>query len=548
MFALLLTFTAMAVATVTTEPPTVKVIALKAVTSTPSQPGPEPECVVWEGREFCAMVPAKQERGEGKIAAVGETVVARRTPRVTDANSTTPTPITTTDTTSFGEEPAPEVGSKEWYTNLGISCVCIVTAGMAAGLTMGLVSIDSFQLHIVIEAELDDCKSEKEKRDLLNEKYYAQKVLPLVHRHHWLLVTLLLLNAVANEALPLFLDKLGLSQVLTIVISVTFVLFFGEIIPSAIFTGPSQLRVSSTLTPFVWFIMILFAPIAWPISKLLDSCFGHEEMGSLSRTQLKAIVKMHGAPGKHGKEAKEVLRLGGLTEDEVTILHGVLDMTYLTAQKAMIPLSKVFMLDAEDTLDFDTMAKIIGAGHSRVPVYRNDKHNIIGLLLVKKLIVLDPEDKKRVGDFVFRQPCCVTPDMNLLDVLNQFQEQRTHLAVVTDNPKALERALKDHDTPVPPDVYLGGILCIEDVMEKLIGEEIYDETDSSKESKQLHKASALANKIKFAKLRGKRSSVGARPSLAISPRTAVKAFENPRQTESLNTPLLGDQFDGDLPL
>lgn len=68
--------------------------------------------------------------------------------------------------------------------------------------------------------------------------------MPVVNNHHWLLVTLLLCNAIANEALPLFLDKL-VPAWLAVVLSVSFVLLFGEIIPSALFTGPSQLRVSS---------------------------------------------------------------------------------------------------------------------------------------------------------------------------------------------------------------------------------------------------------------------------------------------------------------
>jgi metal transporter CNNM len=68
------------------------------------------------------------------------------------------------------------------------------------------------------------------------ERKQAAALLPVVQQHHLLLVTLLLLNAMANEALPLFLDNLVPSY-LAIIFSVTLVLFFGEIIPSAIFTG-----------------------------------------------------------------------------------------------------------------------------------------------------------------------------------------------------------------------------------------------------------------------------------------------------------------------
>jgi CBS domain containing-hemolysin-like protein len=57
--------------------------------------------------------------------------------------------------------------------------------------------------------------------------------MPLVERHHLILVTLLIVDAGAAEALPIFLDRIS-SPVIAIVISVTAVLFFGEILPSAV--------------------------------------------------------------------------------------------------------------------------------------------------------------------------------------------------------------------------------------------------------------------------------------------------------------------------
>ena len=70
------------------------------------------------------------------------------------------------------------------------------------------------------------------------------------------MVTLLLMNALANEALPLFLDKL-VPAYMAVILSVTLVLFFGEIIPSAIFTGPNQLAISSKLAPLVRLVLVV---------------------------------------------------------------------------------------------------------------------------------------------------------------------------------------------------------------------------------------------------------------------------------------------------
>lgn len=59
------------------------------------------------------------------------------------------------------------------------------------------------------------------------ERKYATKLLPLLRNQHFLLVTLLLSNAIAMEALPIFLDRIS-TPVAAVIISVTAVLFFGE--------------------------------------------------------------------------------------------------------------------------------------------------------------------------------------------------------------------------------------------------------------------------------------------------------------------------------
>ena len=68
------------------------------------------------------------------------------------------------------------------------------------------------------------------------EKKQAESLAPLLENHHLLLVTLLLLNATAMEILPLALDKV-VPEFVAILLSVTLVLFMGEIIPAALMTG-----------------------------------------------------------------------------------------------------------------------------------------------------------------------------------------------------------------------------------------------------------------------------------------------------------------------
>jgi hypothetical protein len=67
--------------------------------------------------------------------------------------------------------------------------------------------IMQLMLQVLLETESSDCRTREQAKDLEREKAYAQKIMPLVSRHHLLLVTLLLFNAVANECLPIFLDE-----------------------------------------------------------------------------------------------------------------------------------------------------------------------------------------------------------------------------------------------------------------------------------------------------------------------------------------------------
>ena len=100
--------------------------------------------------------------------------------------------------------------------NLFCCLVCTVSAALASGLTMGMMSFDSTKLEI------------KTMIGSAEEKVAASSILPLITQHHLLLVTLLLYNALAMEALPVFLEELVPSWV-AVLLSITLVLFCGEV-------------------------------------------------------------------------------------------------------------------------------------------------------------------------------------------------------------------------------------------------------------------------------------------------------------------------------
>lgn len=130
-----------------------------------------------------------------------------------------------------------------------------------SGLIVGYLSIDTLLLELKVIGG-----TEKEKRN-------ASKVIPILNNRHWLLVSLLIMNTASMEALPIFLDKI-FSEVVAIIISVTLVLIFGDVIPQALCTGPSQVSIAASLSWLVYIIMYLTSPISYPLALLLDVCFG----------------------------------------------------------------------------------------------------------------------------------------------------------------------------------------------------------------------------------------------------------------------------------
>lgn len=215
-----------------------------------------------------------------------------------------------------------------------IFIVCTVFASaLGSGLTQGLMSINPLEMSI------------KSRGNNETEKQQAERILPIIKRHHLLLVTIMLFNALANEAMPLFLSAL-VSPWLAIILSVTLVLFLGEVLPSAIFMGRYQLLIASTLAPFVWLLIALFFPIAYPISLLLDTMFGtHGQLLTVfNRSELYTMMQIQQEEGNRQGIAHDQC----VHDDEVTLIGGVLTFRDVKVQDVMS--HNVFSLSIDEHL------------------------------------------------------------------------------------------------------------------------------------------------------------------------------------------------------
>ncbi|KAJ3027504.1 UNVERIFIED_CONTAM: hypothetical protein HDU68_003692 [Siphonaria sp. JEL0065] len=372
-----------------------------------------------------------------------------------------------------GNRPKEPMTSVEYWTTMAIIFFLVLLGGMFAGLTIGLMSIDETNLRIL------------KRSGTPTEKMYAERIEPIRKNGHLLLVTLLLSNTIVNETLPILFGLVDLEGYQAVLFSTLLVLVFGElslsvwlflIIPQSI-CARYGLRVGAIFAWPVRVLIWLLFVVAYPIAKLLDYILGHKDGVIYRRAELKELIAMHDED-HHGP----------LNHEEVSILRAVLELRGKTAENVMTKLDDVLMLSLDTKLDESTMNLLLDAGHSRVPVYNNIREDIIGVVLVKQLILLDPEDavpvyKSRIG----RLPR-VKRDTPLFEILHVFEEGRSHMAIVVDELPLEEESFPNTIiTASPlwiPSPKTGqrrfatlGIITLEDVIEELIGQEIVDETD-----------------------------------------------------------------------
>jgi metal transporter CNNM len=187
--------------------------------------------------------------------------------------------LDTTGTTQTQAVPEPGEVQGNFWVNIGVSVGCTLFAGLMSGLTIGLASIDRLSLEV-------DSIGNPEVQKMCN------RIFPVIDRHHWMLVTLLLCNAAAMETLPIFLDKI-VTPVEAVIISVSLVLIFGEIIPQALCTGPKQLSIAYWCCPIVYGLMWMTVLISRPIGWLLDKLLGEHKFMRYDNDQLKKLVMLH---------------------------------------------------------------------------------------------------------------------------------------------------------------------------------------------------------------------------------------------------------------
>ncbi|MFP4083444.1 MAG: hemolysin family protein [Desulfonatronovibrio sp.] len=158
---------------------------------------------------------------------------------------------------------------------------------------------------------------------------------------------------------------------------------------------------------------------------------------------------------------REARAEGELKNEEFLMLLNVLRLSDKQAVEIMVPRTDLVCCETEDSMS-DVARTIIESGHSRIPIYRENRDHIVGLIHAKDLMSFFLSGEEVPLSTIMRSPYFIPETKNVREVLLEFQSTNIHMAIVLDE-------------------YGGtsGVVTLEDVLEEIVGE-IEDEYDPPK--------------------------------------------------------------------
>jgi len=284
---------------------------------------------------------------------------------------------------------------------------------------------------------------------------YIQIIQKLLANPDKLLATILVANNFINIAIVILFTQIGdilfetirstLLQFTMEVVAATFlILFFGEILPK-IYASRNNLVFSKLVSYPLLLLGFILSPVSSPMQKL--SNFIKDKL-NFKKTNINL---------NQISSALDLTNPEDTTKQEHKILTGILSFGNTETKEVMRPRLDIHAFN--NMLNYDEVLKnIIENNFSRIPVYKDDLDNIIGILYVKDLLpFLDKKEFNWLS--ILRKPLFIPENKKLDDLMQEFQEKKIHLAIVVDEFGGTS-----------------GVISLEDVIEEIVGD-ISDEFD-----------------------------------------------------------------------
>ncbi len=233
------------------------------------------------------------------------------------------------------------------------------------------------------------------------------------------------------------------------------ILIFSEIIPKTVGVSFPNKLAPLIAYPLHWMIVVLKPVILF--CRLITRLIPHDRNeDTVSAEELQTIAAL-------SRES------GHLEETQEKVISNVLALKNMTVREVMTPRTVTFSLD--EKMSVREVMSVINrfTSHSRVPVYLDDSDNVTGIVMRKDVLLAAARQKFDEKLSQLKNDVHFVPEtMPLNRVLIDFFEKRQHLFVVVDEYGSVT-----------------GIISMEDVLEEIVGEEIIDESDRTKDMREL---------------------------------------------------------------
>ncbi|WP_291116767.1 gliding motility-associated protein GldE [Flavobacterium sp. UBA6135] len=317
--------------------------------------------------------------------------------------------------------------------------VLLICSALISGAEVALFSLS--------QKDIDEISEESGGKDLT--------ISLLLEKPKKLLATILIVNNFINIAIVIVFSFIknslfgsiqseAIKWIVEVGVVTFLILLFGEVLPK-IYANRNNVKFAKLIAKPLAFFNILLTPLNMPMRAItiyLEQKLGKQK-SNLSVNQL--------------SQALELTSSEETSDEEQKILEGIVSFGNTDASQVMSPRIDVFALEDDETFE-EIMPKIVSRGFSRIPVYHDNIDQIEGVLYVKDLI---PHIDTINFDWksLLREPFFVPENKKLDDLLKDFQNKKSHLAVVVDE-------------------YGGtsGVVTLEDIIEEIVGD-ISDEFD-----------------------------------------------------------------------
>jgi Mg2+/Co2+ transporter CorB len=245
--------------------------------------------------------------------------------------------------------------------------------------------------------------------------------------------------------------------VIATIITTAVVLIFCEVLPKTYaIARPDMvaLRIAGGVRGCALVFYPIVATVGWLVALMLRQV-GVKSQGLVEDREEAAHEELRGAIDLHHKE-------GSVRTVDRNMLGGILDLKELQVSDVMIHRKSITMIDG-DLPPEDIIERVLSQPHTRLPVYRGDSENIIGVLHAKDLLraLSRANGNMRAVNVtaLIAKPWFIPDTTTLTEQLRSFLQRRTHFALVIDEYGALQ-----------------GLITLEDILEEIVGE-IRDEHD-----------------------------------------------------------------------